>query len=131
MAGPPWDAYYSPKMLKTIEHFNIYADAEGNEFLCTMVIAPGTDHKCGWDDMVYLGEVVTHVRYVRKSTFGNFSIPGNVRTAPLKGNQKAAVTKASTPAKAINDYVCPACKNDKCSKTEKSCWKCGFQFNKS
>lgn len=28
----------------------------------------------------------------------------------------------------INDHVCPACKNDKCSKTEKSCWKCGNVF---
>ncbi len=26
---------------------------------------------------------------------------------------------------AINDHVCPSCNNDRCSKTEKSCWKCG------
>jgi hypothetical protein len=25
----------------------------------------------------------------------------------------------------INDHVCPTCRNDRCSKTEKSCWKCG------
>jgi hypothetical protein len=25
----------------------------------------------------------------------------------------------------INDHTCPTCKNDRCSKTEKSCWKCG------
>jgi hypothetical protein len=25
----------------------------------------------------------------------------------------------------INDHVCPTCKNDRCSKSEKSCWKCG------
>lgn len=26
---------------------------------------------------------------------------------------------------AINDHVCPSCKNDRVSKTETSCWKCG------
>jgi hypothetical protein len=26
---------------------------------------------------------------------------------------------------AVNDHVCPCCGNDKVSKTEKSCWKCG------
>jgi hypothetical protein len=31
----------------------------------------------------------------------------------------------SATAAPINDHVCPACWNDKCSKTEKSCWKCG------
>jgi hypothetical protein len=27
-----------------------------------------------------------------------------------------------------NDYTCPTCKNDRCSKTEKSCWKCGSKL---
>jgi hypothetical protein len=26
---------------------------------------------------------------------------------------------------AMNDHTCPSCGNDKCSKAEKSCWKCG------
>lgn len=26
---------------------------------------------------------------------------------------------------AINNHVCPTCKNDRCSKSERSCWKCG------
>jgi hypothetical protein len=25
----------------------------------------------------------------------------------------------------INDHVCPTCNNDRLSKTEKSCWRCG------
>ena|SRR6266446_1680116 len=25
----------------------------------------------------------------------------------------------------VNDHTCPTCKNDRCSKSEKSCWKCG------
>lgn len=27
--------------------------------------------------------------------------------------------------KAINDYTCPTCKNDRCSKSEVTCWLCG------
>lgn len=26
---------------------------------------------------------------------------------------------------AINDHICPGCGNNKCSKTERTCWKCG------
>lgn len=26
---------------------------------------------------------------------------------------------------AVNDYVCPTCANDRCSKSEIKCWKCG------
>lgn len=29
---------------------------------------------------------------------------------------------------AINDYTCPVCHNDRCSKSEKICWKCGNKF---
>lgn len=34
------------------------------------------------------------------------------------------VTQSSSVS-TINDYVCPGCKNDKCSKSEVKCWKCG------
>lgn len=27
--------------------------------------------------------------------------------------------------KAVNDFTCPHCKNNRCSKSEKSCWLCG------
>jgi hypothetical protein len=33
-----------------------------------------------------------------------------------------SIVSSSMPT---NDYTCPSCKNDRCSKTEKSCWKCG------
>jgi hypothetical protein len=26
---------------------------------------------------------------------------------------------------AINDHVCPSCQNKRCSKSEKTCWRCG------
>ncbi len=25
----------------------------------------------------------------------------------------------------VNDFTCPTCRNDRCSRSEKSCWKCG------
>jgi hypothetical protein len=31
----------------------------------------------------------------------------------------------SLSAEPSNDYVCPTCQNDKCSKSEKICWRCG------
>ena len=32
-------------------------------------------------------------------------------------------TDPSVPA--INDHSCPSCGNDRCSKSERTCWKCG------
>lgn len=33
--------------------------------------------------------------------------------------------KPEVQTSAINNHTCPSCGNDRCSKTEKSCWKCG------
>jgi hypothetical protein len=42
-------------------------------------------------------------------------------------NSKPDVTLTFSPpvSKAVNDYTCPTCKNDKCSRNEKTCWRCG------
>lgn len=37
----------------------------------------------------------------------------------------AASPRSFPSAPAINDKTCPHCKNNRCSSTEKSCWKCG------
>jgi hypothetical protein len=131
MSDKTWDAYFSQKMLVTCGSYNIYADAEGNNFACLNVMDVGKEHTMKWDDVVYLGQVVKHVRRVIGT-----SIPDGVRISPLpqlgaiyKSPWSLQETKAAKPEKAINDYVCPGCRNDKCSKTEKSCWKCGFQFS--
>src|ERR1700723_2371366 len=42
-------------------------------------------------------------------------------------SKSAAVAVPS--AAPINNYVCKACRNEKCSSTEKSCWKCGEPIN--
>lgn len=35
------------------------------------------------------------------------------------------ISNNSSTQVAVNDHVCPTCKNDRVSKTEASCWKCG------
>jgi hypothetical protein len=123
--NPPWDAYYSAKMLAVIEHYCVYADAKDNEFLCTAVCAVGTSHGCKWDDFVYLGVMVKHVRRVDKSIWYPHIPDANLRIAPIKPQTNGSIVAASV---VINDYVCPNCSNDRCSKTEKSCWRCEFKF---
>lgn len=39
--------------------------------------------------------------------------------------KEATVQTTNGSSTAINDHVCPTCKNTRCSKTEKSCWRCG------
>lgn len=34
-------------------------------------------------------------------------------------------TNLMQPEIAINDFICKTCKNDRCSQSEKTCWKCG------
>jgi hypothetical protein len=41
---------------------------------------------------------------------------------PVKG-----ITSSGNTAQ-VNDHICVACGNTKCSKTEKSCWKCGTKI---
>jgi len=36
----------------------------------------------------------------------------------------SAVVKPSVMSP-VNDHICPHCRNDRVSKTEKSCWRCG------
>ena len=35
------------------------------------------------------------------------------------------VVKSTNSIVAVNDYTCPHCKNDRCSRSERTCWKCG------
>lgn len=125
MSNQVWDAYFSKKMINTCGYYNIYSDVNGNNFACCGVVKTGDAPGMLWDDLVYLGQVINHVRRVS----GNIIILG-VLTSPLKVTAKLSTsTKAIKAGEAVNDYVCPACNNDKCSKTEKSCWKCGFRFS--
>lgn len=126
-----WDAYFSLKALATIDGYSIYRDCVGRLYAVTLVVRVGQKHSCLWDDMVYLGPVTQWVENVNGTI-----IRRGVLTAPLTtvmssetltDSYKVNMVPQST--KAINDYVCPACHNNKCSKTEKSCWKCGFSFS--
>jgi hypothetical protein len=49
-----------------------------------------------------------------------FIVPGHELSYQYGGGQGpiAAMT-------AINDHTCPTCKNDRCSRNERTCWRCG------
>jgi len=40
-------------------------------------------------------------------------------------DEKVKAQKAASNTIAVNDHICPTCGNDRVSKCEKSCWKCG------
>jgi hypothetical protein len=46
----------------------------------------------------------------------------------FKDPNRLESAKTSAPVSnqsVVNDHTCPTCKNDRCSKSEKTCWKCG------
>ncbi len=75
------------------------------------------------------------------STEGNVEVPGtdlklglNIfrprSTVPfLTAEQLTSITAmqvdSTAKSEAVNDHTCPSCHNTKCSKSEKTCWKCG------
>ena len=60
------------------------------------------DHIAGWGEIVW-------IEHFTKECASEIKERPNV--GPINGP--------------INDYVCPTCRNDKCSKSEKICWCCG------
>lgn len=36
--------------------------------------------------------------------------------------------KTNTSSAVVNDHICVSCGNDRCSKNEKSCWRCGWKI---
>lgn len=48
-----------------------------------------------------------------------------VKVSPAKRDAGAIKIVTKTSSAPVNDYVCPSCRNDKCSKSEGKCWKCG------
>ena len=46
--------------------------------------------------------------------------------AQIQGSVKdIQISGTVTMCAAVNDHICPSCKNDRCSKTERTCWLCG------
>lgn len=46
----------------------------------------------------------------------------------LLATKQVSVSKTDTLV-AVNDHTCKWCNNNRCSKTEKSCWKCGGKLS--
>ncbi len=40
-------------------------------------------------------------------------------------NLYSDIEKPITSNYLVNDFICPSCKNDRCSRSEKICWRCG------
>lgn len=45
---------------------------------------------------------------------------------PLQVSRIALGPSDNTPV--INNHTCPTCRNDRCNKNERSCWKCGNEL---
>lgn len=39
--------------------------------------------------------------------------------------QETSSIANTAPSDMINDHICPSCKNNRCNKSEKTCWRCG------
>lgn len=55
---------------------------------------------------------------IRTSRIAIFKLSGNASAS-------APALVAAAPAAAVNDHTCPTCKNTRCSRAEKTCWRCG------
>lgn len=81
------------------------------------------DSDGGWCDNPFNLYVSRQLNYdANGSTF----LSGKVIT--VKSSQvinQNAPTIPPPPVQVVNDHTCKVCGNDKCSKTEKSCWRCG------
>lgn len=81
------------------------------------------------DVMMYLYEEVQNGRLIHtKGAKGGIHKPTLVEqhqsyAAVMHSNQTESVTVAA------NDHVCPSCKNDRVSKAERTCWKCGSSLH--
>lgn len=134
MTGKMYDAYFSTEAIKHRgfgSSLNVYKDDSGKEYVITLVIPHGNIPNSGWSDLTFLGVVTEWSRTLGNSVEDKALLLASYDAVNMKYVPKfAANNSVNKPvvAKAINDYVCPACSNDKCSKTEKSCWKCGFKF---
>ena len=51
-----------------------------------------------------------------------------LRTSGLAIFEVLAFSGAAAAAAAVNDHTCPGCGNTRCSRAEKTCWRCGRQL---
>ena len=75
-------------------------------------LRPSIDAQCGKEITVIPGPKQPKGRYGVPITYDDSPAP---TCDSVKDNVKGV----------INDHVCPTCKNDRCTKSEISCWKCG------
>jgi hypothetical protein len=81
------------------------------------------DSDGGWCDNPFNLHVSRQLNY---DTSGTTILCGGV--VAIRSSQvinQNAPTIPPPPVQTVNDHTCSVCGNDKCSKAEKSCWRCG------
>ena len=85
--------------------------------LASMMVQDLNPHSLEWSNTCY--EVANFLEEQIKA--GSL-----IRTKGPRGGISFPQDKVETiPAPAINNHICPCCKNDRVSKSERTCWKCG------
>jgi len=101
--------------------FNHYVPQ--TEWIMRSIGEDGAENTYGewWDDA--FGSCITRSFYTETD--------GCARVIGMKQSQPGDMLGFPKPAVAIpaDDHTCIQCQNPKCSKTEKSCWKCGYPIS--
>jgi hypothetical protein len=93
-----------------------------NEYYMLILNEDGTDESVGgWFDNHFQIGVHRNINYEVGSCVLQCPPP---KTKPPVDTSKR-YWNITVPATPINDHTCTQCGNNACSKTEKSCWKCG------
>ena len=67
-------------------------------------------------------EVVAWIDDRNRNEYWNYEAVYQDSNEEWKPIEQAPISKDSNP---VNDHVCPACGNNKCSRSEIKCWRCG------
>ena len=87
------------------------------DFYSVELVEDGSEENngCYWDNPFGIG--TTHSIFMDES--------GCDTASDIVDDMYVKAVHTAAPIVPINDCVCHSCGNDRCSKNEKSCWKCG------
>lgn len=80
----------------------------------------------------YVNSIKIYNQYI--NYFGGVYADSSIETCNVfcrtvyTSESNSAKSVCNTTHPVINNHICPSCHNDKCSKNEKSCWKCGSKL---
>lgn len=111
------DNLISLEVCKTIKTFNLFATVLRNSSGTTdLGWKEGEEYPTG-DSYFTSSQEFINQGFVKTAKYGNWC------ECELTNVQTNIINM--TANQIINDYICPTCKNNRCSKSEKLCWRCG------